>query len=130
MKRYALINNQIVENITISDEENYSHPDFEETVLLGENSLIEIGFKYTNSTFTETEKTPEELENIRNQKIFEVNMQRSSLLENSDIMMLRDNWEKLSQSQQDNWISYRQALRDITEQEGFPHNVTWPTKPN
>ena len=21
---------------------------------------------------------------------------------------------------------YRQALRDITEQPGFPHNVTWP----
>ena len=25
--------------------------------------------------------------------------------------------------------TYRQALRDITLQPGFPHNVTWPTKP-
>lgn len=25
--------------------------------------------------------------------------------------------------------TYRQALRDITEQSGFPKNVTWPTKP-
>lgn len=25
--------------------------------------------------------------------------------------------------------SYRQALRDITEQEGFPHSITWPEKP-
>lgn len=25
--------------------------------------------------------------------------------------------------------TYRQALRDITTQEGFPYNVTWPTKP-
>ena len=25
------------------------------------------------------------------------------------------------------WINYRQALRDITNQEGFPYNVTWPT---
>lgn len=24
---------------------------------------------------------------------------------------------------------YRQALRDITDQEGFPHNVVWPEKP-
>jgi hypothetical protein len=24
---------------------------------------------------------------------------------------------------------YRQALRDITSQEGFPYDVTWPTKP-
>jgi hypothetical protein len=27
------------------------------------------------------------------------------------------------------WATYRQALRDITAQEGFPHNVTYPTKP-
>jgi transglutaminase-like putative cysteine protease len=25
--------------------------------------------------------------------------------------------------------TYRQALRDITSQEGFPHSVVWPTKP-
>ena len=25
--------------------------------------------------------------------------------------------------------AYRQALRDITGQEGFPHTVTWPDKP-
>ena len=25
---------------------------------------------------------------------------------------------------------YRQALRDIPQQEGFPHNVVFPTKPN
>lgn len=28
-----------------------------------------------------------------------------------------------------NWSTYRQALRDITAQEGFPYNVSWPTKP-
>jgi len=25
--------------------------------------------------------------------------------------------------------TYRQALRDITAQEGFPHSVVWPAKP-
>ncbi len=25
--------------------------------------------------------------------------------------------------------AYRQALRDITGQAGFPTNITWPTKP-
>ena len=24
------------------------------------------------------------------------------------------------------WLDYRQALRDITTQDGFPHNVIWP----
>jgi hypothetical protein len=27
------------------------------------------------------------------------------------------------------WATYRQALRDITSQEGFPWAITWPTEP-
>ena len=27
------------------------------------------------------------------------------------------------------WVSYRQALRDVTAQTGFPFAVDWPTKP-
>lgn len=27
------------------------------------------------------------------------------------------------------WEVYRQALRDITDQAGFPYEVTWPAKP-
>lgn len=27
------------------------------------------------------------------------------------------------------WEVYRQALRDITTQAGFPYSVVWPTKP-
>lgn len=27
------------------------------------------------------------------------------------------------------WVVYRQDLRDLPSQEGFPWNVTWPTKP-
>ena len=28
------------------------------------------------------------------------------------------------------WRTYRQALRDVPTQEGFPNTVTWPTKPS
>lgn len=28
------------------------------------------------------------------------------------------------------WAKYRQELRDITEQEGFPFNITFPTPPD
>ena len=27
------------------------------------------------------------------------------------------------------WAAYRQALRDITNQEGFPWTITWPSQP-
>ena len=28
------------------------------------------------------------------------------------------------------WGTYRQALRDLPNTDGFPHNVTWPTEPS
>ena len=29
----------------------------------------------------------------------------------------------------DAWVAYRQALRDVPSQAGFPHSITWPTAP-
>jgi hypothetical protein len=28
------------------------------------------------------------------------------------------------------WAAYRQALRDVPQQPGFPETITWPTPPN
>jgi len=28
------------------------------------------------------------------------------------------------------WQSYRQALRDVPQQSGFPDDIEWPTPPN
>jgi hypothetical protein len=49
--------------------------------------------------------------------------QRDSLLAATDWMALSD----VTMSAE--MATYRQALRDITAQEGFPHSVTWPVKP-
>jgi hypothetical protein len=40
-------------------------------------------------------------------------------------------WTQLADSTADKaaWATYRQALRDITTQAGFPWNVTWPDAP-
>ena len=38
-------------------------------------------------------------------------------------------WNSLTAEQQQAWADYRQALLDITDQPGFPYDVTWPTKP-
>tara|TARA_R100000951_G_C2601193_1_gene168222 strand:+ start:373 stop:786 length:414 start_codon:yes stop_codon:yes gene_type:complete len=38
-------------------------------------------------------------------------------------------WAALTAEKQAEWSAYRTALLDITEQAGFPHSVTWPTKP-
>ena len=35
----------------------------------------------------------------------------------------------LTAAKKTKWTEYRQALRDIPEQSGFPNNVVWPIKP-
>lgn len=54
-----------------------------------------------------------------------VRSQRNRLLSESDWTQSRD----VLLNNDSDWITYRQELRDITSQEGFPHNVTWPEKP-
>lgn len=49
---------------------------------------------------------------------------RNQLLTDSD-------WTQLPDAPVDAsaWATYRQALRDITDQEGFPTDITWPVEP-
>lgn len=51
-----------------------------------------------------------------------VRAERKRLLQESDWTQLPD-----APVDQARWAVYRQALRDITAQPGFPNNVTWPT---
>lgn len=57
----------------------------------------------------------------------DIRVQRNLLLEESDWTQLPD--AVLSEAEKTSWTTYRQALRDITEQETFPDNVVWPTTP-
>jgi hypothetical protein len=38
-------------------------------------------------------------------------------------------WAEMTAEKQAEWSAYRTALLDITEQSGFPNDITWPTKP-
>lgn len=38
-------------------------------------------------------------------------------------------WADMTTEQQNAWAQYRTDLLNITDQDGFPENVTWPTKP-
>jgi hypothetical protein len=49
-----------------------------------------------------------------------------------DTKLMVSDWTQLSdvpQTVKDRYVSYRQALRDVPSQSGFPTEVTWPTKP-
>ena len=61
----------------------------------------------------------------------EVRSQRDMLLttEVDPIVSNPLRWADMTTEEQNAWSAYRTALLDITDQAGFPHNVTWPTKP-
>jgi hypothetical protein len=54
----------------------------------------------------------------------EYRVQRDTLLASSDWTQVYD-----APVDQEAWAAYRQALRDIPQQEGFPATVVWPTQP-
>ena len=53
-----------------------------------------------------------------------VRQQRGEKLKDSD-------WTQVADAPVDKaaWATYRQALRDVTGQQGFPWIITWPTQP-
>lgn len=56
-----------------------------------------------------------------------VRSQRDALLASCDWMAIKA-FEAGATVAAD-WATYRQALRDVTAQAGFPNEVVWPTKP-
>lgn len=75
---------------------------------------------WTSSPATEEQKQ----ERIQ-AKSTQIRNLRNELLKESDWSQLPD----VSNTIRNNWLNYRQSLRDITDQSGFPWNVTWPTEP-
>lgn len=82
-------------------------------------STLEVG-----STATLTYAEPEPVVQTTEQKAQQLRGERNWMLLETDWMMLSD-----SDAPSQQWLDYRQALRDVTSQAGFPDSVTWPTKP-
>lgn len=70
-----------------------------------------------------SDKTSDEISAYESALAADVRSRRDHLLSLTDWMGLSD----VTMSAE--WATYRQSLRDITAQDGFPHTVTWPDEP-
>lgn len=52
---------------------------------------------------------------------------RDNLLSQCDWVVTKA--QEIGEEVPQEWLMYRQALRDIPEQPGFPDDIDWPTKP-
>jgi hypothetical protein len=107
-KTFAIVENGKVVNVALS-----------ETALADnwiQSDEAQIGWDYDGTNFI---APPEPVPTVE-----EVRTERDRLLKASD-------WTQVADAPVDQaaWAEYRQALRDVPEQEGFPENVVWPTKP-
>jgi hypothetical protein len=77
-----------------------------------------------NENQTALEQETEYKARIDTQQGTSVRTTRNQLLKDTDWTQVLD-----APVDKDAWSIYRQELRDITGQEGFPFNVIWPTQP-
>lgn len=84
-----------------------------------------VGVGWTFDGSGDPTAPPVDLDSIANQ----IRLERSRLLAESDSQVLLDRWAAMSSEQQSAWAAYRQALRDIPQQAGFPTQIDWPVKP-
>jgi hypothetical protein len=97
------------------------HDQRTQLVTLGEPALVDgewtVGWIVTN-------KTQEQLDQANANQAAQVRADRNAKLTSSD-------WTQVSDAPGNKaaWAAYRKALRDISDQAGFPWTITWPTKP-
>lgn len=108
---YAIVENGKVVNVALSDAplaDNWIASD-----------QAQIGWDYDGTNFIAPPE-PDYIAELTEQ----ARKERNRLLAASD-------WTQIADAPVDHaaWAVYRQALRDVPEQAGFPENVIWPTKP-
>lgn len=92
-----------------------------QAVEMESNPSIEfVAYSYdwsTHSWVLNTQKTEDNVRQFRNTLLTAVD----------NVSPVR--WNSLTQEQQQELQTYRQALLDITTQQGFPTDINWPNKP-
>ena len=116
---YALIFNEKV--IQIENEPFEVHKDLKWVEIT--NDSVQVGWYYDGNSFFEQPVKKVSTEALARS----VRVSRNTKLQKSDWIVVK--YKELGKAVPAAWKSYRQALRDIPTQEGFPHDVTFPEEP-
>jgi hypothetical protein len=117
------ISDEILKNFNM-----YPYVIAEYPIINDKTQKIEEGeIVYHNNMWIKTwkiiDKNEEEILNWIENKSLDAKTKRNILLSETDFYALSDNILAPDMA------TYRQSLRDITQQDGFPENIIWPVKP-
>ena len=83
---------------------------------------------YISGNFTEINECPDWKIQLEKEILsLDVRLERNKLLSDTDHLIQAD--YPISDEKKQEIKVYRQALRDIPQQDGFPDNIVWPDKP-
>jgi hypothetical protein len=103
--------------------ESENKPEFVKTEdIIEEDVVREV---ITTRDMTEQEIEQENLKQLE-LEWDSIRQHRDDLLKKSDILVLIDKWELLSEEEKNKIRNYRQLLRDIPQSFNIPSDVVWP----
>ena len=117
----------------------YINPEYDridiatKTVIYASQNVIDTYNNKPANMFAIWDKVAQVWVDIRNEEtkraeaVAKAAQQRQQLLTESDWTQIPNG--PLSTEQQAAWATYRQELRDITAQSGYPFDIVWPTAP-
>jgi len=87
-----------------------------------------ISVENQDGSYTSTPRTADDVAAYKSAKDAE---QAKSVRASRDEKLKDCDWTQVADAPVDKavWATYRQALRDVTTQSGFPWTITWPDKP-
>jgi hypothetical protein len=126
MPTYAIISNGVVQNKVLADS-LADLSEFPEAQRIADDAVVDIGWTFSDGIFTAAPPIPVDPATAS----LNIRMDRNRLLTTfvDPFVMNPLRWADLTAEQQEEVAAYRRGLLDITDQEGFPLNVIWPTLP-
>jgi len=126
---YKIENNIVTDACIFADEETVTAHGF--TIINHEGLTVGIGDDVSDLDALKSQKdsasAAQELE--ESTSALELTDPESIRNKRNALLAETDWWASGDITMTDEQIAYRQALRDLPAQEGFPNNVTFPTKP-
>lgn len=123
VKNQLLPGQAYIEGAVISAETSYVRKEGDEYVLASRPPRPSQFCRWVNEQWVEDEQQKLDFYSSV------VRDQRNALLQESDWTDTASAPTRLGDDLYNQWQTYRQALRDITQQPGFPLNVIWPVPP-
>ena len=97
------------------------HPDDSDNTIDNADLLNLIGSNY--SAFSQSDYDAKIAANVRHVRNLKLEQEVDPIVSNP----LR--WAEMTSEEQTTWSQYRTDLLNVPQQSGFPHDVTFPTKP-